>query len=71
MKILKLFIRNTKNKTINYKTDNNLSHLDTSKSNQIIGEIKKINEKYSKNEPLIQHKLKNKLLIYIIQKFFF
>ena len=69
MKILKLFIRNTKNKTINYKTDNNLSHLDTSKSNQIIGEIKKINEKYSKNEPLIQHKLKNKL-IYIIQKFF-
>ena len=70
MKILKLFIRNTKNKTINYKTDNNLSHLDTSKSNQIIGEIKKINEKYSKNEPLIQHKLKNKLLIYIIQKFF-
>ena len=62
MKILKLFIRNTKNKTINYKTDNNLS---------LIGEIKKINEKYSKNEPLIQHKLKNKLLIYIIQKFFF
>ena len=61
MKILKLFIRNTKNKTINYKTDNNLSHLDTSKSNQIIGEIKKINEKYIKNEPPIQYKLKNKL----------
>ncbi len=50
MKILKLFIRNTKNKTINYKTNSNLSHLDTSKSNQIIDEIKKINEKYIKNE---------------------
>lgn len=61
MKILKLFIRNTKNKTINYKADNNLSHLDTSKSNQIIDEIKKINEKYIKNEPPIQYKLKNKL----------